>query len=61
MKAQNVSFEEVYDKFVLRIVYKPINTMKKFIAWKITLSLQIITDPIPADCGLDFVAQIYWL
>jgi GTP pyrophosphokinase len=29
MLAQNVSFDEVYDKFALRIVYKS-NTMKNF-------------------------------
>jgi GTP pyrophosphokinase len=28
MLAQNVSFDEVYDKFALRIVYKAIHTMK---------------------------------
>jgi GTP pyrophosphokinase len=35
MKAQNVSFDEVYDKFALRIVYKSNPHEEKFIAWKI--------------------------
>jgi GTP pyrophosphokinase len=34
MKAQNVSFDEVYDKFALRIVYKS-NPHEEKIAWKI--------------------------
>ena len=41
MKAQNVSFDEVYDKFALRIVYKSISHDEKFIAWKI---YSIVTD-----------------
>lgn len=41
MKAQNVSFDEVYDKFALRIVYKSIPHDEKFIAWKI---YSIVTD-----------------
>lgn len=42
MKAQNVSFDEVYDKFALRIVYKSSNAHdEKFIAWKI---YSIVTD-----------------
>jgi GTP pyrophosphokinase len=32
MLNQNVSFDEVYDKFALRIVYKAIRMMKKFLA-----------------------------
>ena len=35
MRAQNVSFDEVYDKFALRIVYKSIEKDEKFDAWKI--------------------------
>ena len=36
MQAQNVSFDEVYDKFALRIVYKSSNPNdEKFLAWKI--------------------------
>lgn len=41
MKAQNVSFDEVYDKFALRIVYKSPPSEEKFIAWKI---YSIVTD-----------------
>ncbi|CAH0336652.1 GTP pyrophosphokinase [Flavobacterium sp. CECT 9288] len=41
MKAQNVSFDEVYDKFALRIVYKSNAHEEKFIAWKI---YSIVTD-----------------
>ena len=35
MLAQNVSFDEVYDKFALRIVYKSNPHDEKFLAWKI--------------------------
>ena len=41
MKAQNVSFDEVYDKFALRIIYKADPHDEKFIAWKI---YSIVTD-----------------
>ncbi len=41
MKAQNVTFDEVYDKFALRIVYKSKPNEEKFIAWKI---YSIVTD-----------------
>jgi GTP pyrophosphokinase len=41
MKAQNVSFDEVYDKFALRIVYKSTPHEEKFVAWKI---YSIVTD-----------------
>ena len=41
MKAQNVTFDEVYDKFALRIVYKSDPHDEKFIAWKI---YSIVTD-----------------
>lgn len=41
MKTQNVSFDEVYDKFALRIVYKSIPSQEKFLAWKI---YSIVTD-----------------
>ena len=35
MAAQNVSFDEVYDKFALRIIYKSNLHDEKFLAWKI--------------------------
>jgi GTP pyrophosphokinase len=41
MKAQNVRFDEVYDKFALRIVYKSTAHEEKFLAWKI---YSIVTD-----------------
>ncbi|KAF2330374.1 MULTISPECIES: RelA/SpoT family protein [Flavobacterium] len=41
MRAQNVTFDEVYDKFALRIVYKASPQEEKFIAWKI---YSIVTD-----------------
>ena len=41
MKAQNVGFDEVYDKFALRIVYKSNPHDEKFLAWKI---YSIVTD-----------------
>ena len=41
MKAQNVTFDEVYDKFALRIIYKTNPHDEKFIAWKI---YSVVTD-----------------
>ncbi len=41
MMVQNVSFDEVYDKFAVRIVYKGTDENEKFIAWKI---YSIVTD-----------------
>ncbi|MCF8714870.1 bifunctional (p)ppGpp synthetase/guanosine-3',5'-bis(diphosphate) 3'-pyrophosphohydrolase [Joostella atrarenae] len=41
MKAQNVSFDEVYDKFAIRIIYKSDRENEKFLAWKI---YSIVTD-----------------
>ncbi|RYJ38472.1 (P)ppGpp synthetase I SpoT/RelA [Flavobacterium anhuiense] len=41
MRAQNVTFDEVYDKFALRIVYKADPHEEKFLAWKI---YSIVTD-----------------
>ncbi|AWX43339.1 GTP diphosphokinase [Flagellimonas maritima] len=41
MKVQNVSFDEVYDKFALRIIYKSDKKNEKFLAWKI---YSIVTD-----------------
>lgn len=41
MKAQSVSFDEVYDKFALRIIYKAKPNEEKFLAWKI---YSIVTD-----------------
>ena len=41
MTRQGISFEEVYDKFAVRIVYKSKPENEKFIAWKI---YSIVTD-----------------
>ena len=41
MKNQNVSFDEVYDKFAVRIIYKTEPSNEKFLAWKI---YSIVTD-----------------
>lgn len=41
MLKQNVSFDEVYDKFAVRIVYRSDRANEKFIAWKI---YSIVTD-----------------
>lgn len=41
MKVQGVTFDEVYDKFALRIIYKANPNEEKFIAWKI---YSVVTD-----------------
>jgi GTP pyrophosphokinase len=41
MKVQSVTFDEVYDKFALRIIYKSNPHDEKFIAWKI---YSVVTD-----------------
>lgn len=41
MLVQGVSFDEVYDKFALRIIYKAEQNEEKFLAWKI---YSIVTD-----------------
>ncbi|GGB86346.1 RelA/SpoT family protein [Flavobacterium suaedae] len=41
MLNQGISFEEVYDKFALRIIYKAKPSEEKFLAWKI---YSIVTD-----------------
>ncbi|AQS92970.1 RelA/SpoT family protein [Polaribacter sp. BM10] len=41
MRKQNVTFEEVYDKYAIRIIYKPTSDDDKFDAWKI---YTIVTD-----------------
>lgn len=41
MLQQNVSYEEVYDKFAVRIIYKCQPDQEKFLAWKI---YSIVTD-----------------
>ncbi|SIQ81216.1 RelA/SpoT family protein [Maribacter ulvicola] len=41
MIAQNVTFDEIYDKFAIRIIYKSDIQNEKFLAWKI---YSIVTD-----------------
>ncbi len=41
MKAQNLRFDEIYDKFAIRIIYKCEPEQEKFMAWKI---YSIVTD-----------------
>jgi GTP pyrophosphokinase len=41
MKTQSVSFNEIYDKFAIRIIYKSDKQNEKFLAWKI---YSIVTD-----------------
>lgn len=41
MTSQNVSFDEIYDKFAIRIIYKSDKQNEKFLAWKI---YSIVTD-----------------
>lgn len=41
MQAQNVSFDQIYDKFAIRIIYKSDRKNEKFLAWKI---YSIVTD-----------------
>ncbi len=41
MKSQNVAFDEIYDKFAIRIIYKSDLPQEKFLAWKI---YSIVTD-----------------
>lgn len=56
MVKQNVLFDEVYDKFAIRIIYKPLSTDEKFDAWKI---YSIVTDffkPNPARLR-DWISQ----
>lgn len=56
MRKQNVSFDEVYDKFAIRIIYTPTSKDEKFDAWKI---YSIVTDfykPNPARLR-DWISQ----
>jgi GTP pyrophosphokinase len=56
MRNQNVTFEEVYDKYAIRIIYYPSSNDDKFDAWKI---YTIVTDyfkPNPARLR-DWISQ----
>jgi GTP pyrophosphokinase len=41
MQTQNVAFDQIYDKFAIRIIYKSDRKNEKFLAWKI---YSIVTD-----------------
>ena len=41
IKAQDISFDEIYDKFAIRIIYRSEPSQEKFLAWKI---YSIVTD-----------------
>jgi len=41
MVSQNVTFDEIYDKFAIRVIYKSDRKNEKFLAWKI---YSIVTD-----------------
>lgn len=41
LEVQKISFDEVYDKFAIRIIYKSEPTTEKFLAWKI---YSLVTD-----------------
>ncbi len=41
IKTQNINFDEIYDKFAIRIIYKSEPSQEKFLAWKI---YSIVTD-----------------
>lgn len=47
MNSQNISFDEVYDKFAIRIIYKSEPKDEKFIAWKIYSIITDIYSPNP--------------
>ncbi len=56
MQKQNVTFEEVFDKYAIRIIFKPISKDEKHDAWKI---YSIVTDnfrPNPARLR-DWISQ----
>ncbi len=56
MKTKKVSFEEVYDKFAIRIIYKSDKKNEKFLAWKI---YSIVTDHFKPNPGRlrDWISQ----
>lgn len=56
MMAQNVSFEEVYDKFAVRIIYRSDKKNEKFVAWKIYSVVTDIFRPNPKRLR-DWISQ----
>ncbi|MDO5654806.1 MAG: RelA/SpoT family protein [Flavobacteriaceae bacterium] len=56
MTSQNIAYEEVYDKFAIRIVYHADKKNEKFIAWKIYSIVTDIYRPNPARLR-DWITQ----
>lgn len=56
MLTQNVSFEEVFDKFAIRIIYRSDKKNEKFIAWKIYSVVTDIFRPNPKRLR-DWISQ----
>jgi len=56
MISQNVTFEEVYDKFAVRIVYRSDKKNEKFVAWKIYSVVTDIFRPNPKRLR-DWISQ----
>ena len=56
MTSQAISFEEVYDKFAIRIIYKSDKKNEKFLAWKIYSIVTDIYRPNPARLR-DWITQ----
>ena len=56
MESQNVTFEEVYDKFAIRIIYKSDKKNEKFVAWKIYSIVTDIYRPNPSRLR-DWITQ----
>ena len=48
MQAKNISFDDVYDRFAIRIIYKSSKKDEKFIAWKIYSIISDHFTPNPA-------------
>ena len=56
MVSQNISFEEVYDKFAIRIIYRSDKKNEKFLAWKIYSVVTDIFRPNPKRLR-DWISQ----
>jgi guanosine-3',5'-bis(diphosphate) 3'-pyrophosphohydrolase len=56
MQTQHVSFEEVYDKFAIRIIYRADKKNEKFLAWKIYSVVTDIFRPNPKRLR-DWISQ----
>lgn len=56
MQTQHVTFEEVYDKFAIRIIYRTDKKNEKFIAWKIYSVVTDIFRPNPKRLR-DWISQ----